>query len=344
MGEWPLRRLVPALAAVLVGGLLAGCSGDSTASRMHVLRIGVPVHELVWDDQAGVFVGLTQDDRHLVRLDPSGHMKLSAALSDVGENVAVSPDGSKAYLPQPALNRVATFAVSDLRQTGTLRVGTQPSLVDVADHADALLALSANGTTVSGVDLSDHTGIPSTTVDAGPHAELDAGVRDRRVGFHVIGSHDVALYQSGTFSAQRPERKGTVPVVGGPSAGDFVKDTQAYIAVRGTGRIVVVDETRTLDGLHIVARADVGEPVREIGVDDNRVYAATDNKLVIFETNNFVGFANGKLPVLRTIHYRHALPAKVRSAPLAGLVVGDTGAYLEFEHQPYLLRVEAPSV
>lgn len=337
-----LLALVPVAAL-----LLAGCADDTASAKAVLIRIGAPVSEPTWSGPDSVLLGLTTDDR-LAAISMSGttaRTRLSAPLHDAGENVAASDTESVAYLPQPKLDRVAVVTLDGMRVTHTLHIGSQPSYLALAPHASVLLALSDNGATVAGLDLNTHR-VRTERVNAGPDAEIDASDRDRRVEFHVVGPAGIQLYRGDVLSAEQPESQGSLPIDGGKSAADLFATTRVYSAVRGTDRLVVVDQTRTLDGLQRVASADVGQPVRYVAVDQNRVYAATNSTLVVYATNSFVGYPDGALPLVSTINYRQSLkdhPALAKAA-LSGLATGGGRVYLTFAHEPYLLSIAAPNV
>lgn len=337
-----------AIASIAVAAVvLTGCVGDAGEAGPVVVRIGAPVSEPTWSGPEDALVGITGDDR-LATISVSGstaRTRLTAPLHDAGENVVTGDSSALAYLPQPKLDRVAVISLDGMRVTGTLHIGAQPSYVALAPHASVLLALSEDGATVTGLDLNTHRS-RTERVNAGPDAEIDASDRDRRVEYHVVGPAGIALYRGDVLSAEDPEMEGRLPVDGGKSAVDLFATTRVYSAVRGTDRLVAVDQTRTFDRLELVASARLGQPVRYVAVDQNRVYAVTENKLVVYATDSFVGYQNGTLPLITTIHYRRSLaghPALAK-AVVSGLTTGGGRVYLTFAGQPYLLSIAAPDV
>lgn len=342
---WRKGAVVLASIAIAAGSV-AGCAGRSAAGPV-LVRIGAPVSDPTWSGPDGDLVAIATDHR-LASITVSGtsaHTRLTAPLGDAGKNVATSDSSSIAYLPQPDRGRVAVVSLDTMRVTDTLRVGPRPSTVALAPHASVLLALSADGATVSGIDLHTHR-TRTERVNAGPNAEIDASDRDRRVEFHVVGPHGVALYRGDVLSAEDPASEGRLPIDGGSSASDLFATSRVYAAVRGTDRLVAVDQKRTFDGLQLVASTQLAQPVRYVAVDQNRIYAATDSRLVVYATNSFVGYPDGTFPRITTIDYRRLLaghPALANAAP-SGLTTGNGRVYLTFAGQPYLLSMAAPNV
>ena len=92
------------------------------------------------------------------------------------------------------------------------------------------------------------------------------------------------------------------------SAGDGTAVTRSYVARRNDDIIYVVDLRRSTEGLRVRAATRLPSPIRRIGTDDTRIYAATDREVVVLETNSFMRFEQDKIPVLRITNYRTALP------------------------------------
>lgn len=345
------RRLV--LAVGVGASLLTACSagGAPVGPPVTVLHVDAPLHEPVWSDAQNAVLALTDDGR-VARLAPPATASpdgtttamaemLSAPFADVGENLAPGPDGGNlVYLPQPRLGRLTVVDARTLQPVAALPAGPSPSYVDVDVGSRTVMALSEDRSTVTGVDLHDNTVSTSQVVDRDPEAEIDAGQRGRRIDYYLAGPDGVAFYK-GAPSAVREE--GRLSVRAEKTAGDLIKSSRLYIAERDTGRVVAVDQTRGLDGLEEVGHADLGQPVRHVGVDETHLYAATDHKLAIFETDTFTGYRNGTIPLVETVDLDRQLPPSLRDTPVSGLTVGRTHVYLTLEDQPFVLSVATPS-
>lgn len=289
------RRALALCAAGLV--VLAGCAAQGTSSAaapLAVLRIDAPVHEPVWSQGAHAVLALTDDGR-VARITPDptaadgvvAQSTLSGPLGEVGENIATDPvHPTMAYVAQPRLGRVAAIDVTDLRQVATFPLGPSPSYLATDDGSQELLALSEDRTTVSGVNLEDRSVLPPQAVRAGADAELDGPARGRLVEYHVVGPDRIAHYKGAPGSVTD---KGEIDVRADKSAGDKVKIDRLYVAERGTDRLLAVETPPDHDGLAVVAQQSMGAPVREVGTDETRVYAVTDDALIVLEANSFRG-------------------------------------------------------
>ena len=84
--------------------------------------------------------------------------------------------------------------------------------------------------------------------------------------------------------------------------------TRSYVARRDDDMLYAVDSRRSGEGLTVLAVTQLPSPIRRIGTDDTRIYAATDREVVVLETNAVTGYPHDTIPVLRTTNYRTALP------------------------------------
>lgn len=263
---------------------------------------------------------------------------LSSPFSSLGRDIAINRENENlVYVPEPATGVVAELDVRDLRRAGTLHVGNAPDYLATDEGANVLLALSADGSTVTGVSLRTGAVLTTQRVDAGSAAEIEGPARERLIEYHVVSTAGVVHYLD-------KKRVGAFAVDAGESAGDQIKVTRLYVAERGTDRLLALDSGRTGDGMLLVGSAELGAPVEEVGTDAYRIYAATDTQLVVLRSNTFRGYSGGRIPVLASIPYRSALPADARGAAVDGLVVGRDRVYLSFAGQPYLLAIAKPDV
>lgn len=348
------RRTI-ALAAVVLP-LLAGCSASGASlapeARVTTLKTDAPVHDPVWSDNERVLLVLTEGTSRIAKIDPSGKSSespgtaqttLSGRFPDVGENIVTSPTGNDVvYLPQPKRDRVAVVGVENLRQVKTLRAGPAPSFVAKDSGSKVLLALSEDGSTVTKVDLQNSTVLPSEDVQAGPEAELDGPKRGRRIEYHVAGPAGIAHYKGAPMSVTKKDEIG---ISAEKTAGDQVKASRLYVAEKGTDRLLAVETAPSGNSMEVVAQTRLGEPVHHLGVDETRVYAATEHKLVVFETNSFEGYENHRFTTVETIDFRAALRTEaLKKAPLSGLAVGPDRVYLTLEGQPHVVSVAKPDL
>lgn len=335
-----------ALAAVGLA-VLVGCStahGSPTTASPVAVRIGAAVREPLWSDQERALFALTGEHR-IAKIEPltpsTARTTLSAPFPDVGEDLANRVTEGGVYLPQPQLGRIAVIRGTDLRQIATLPAGPAPSYLALDSGSDDLLALSADRASVTPVDLHDDTVLPATDVHAGPAAAVDGSKRGRRIDYHLAGPRGITHYEGSPGSVRQ---QGTISISAETAASDLSKPSRLYVAQRGTDRLLAVDSQRTEHGLEVVAQARLGEPVRYLGVDETRIYAATEHELVVLKTNSFEGYHDQEFPIVTTIDFRSALPDAARDAALSGLAVGPDRVYLTLQDQPYLLSIVKPSI
>jgi hypothetical protein len=339
------------LAATTVGCETPPARASGIDAPVVTLPVAKPLDEPVWSDNKSVLLGLTADGR-VEKVDPSvppdagaqARSSLSAKLRDVGKNLSASPTGDNlVFVPQPELGTVAVVRVSDLRKARTLLIGPEPQYVSQDSGSKYMLAISRDGSMVTGVDLKHGAQkVTSTLVGAGKDAEVEAGKRGRRIDFYVFGSKGETYYKGDPHYVKFIGKK-SIPAETATS--DLVKSSRLYIARKDTNRLVAVDEKRSLHGLEVVGSATLDEPVKEIGLDRRRIYAATEHKLVVLRTKSFEGYQHGVIPVLTRIDYRSRLddPA-LRHAKLAGLAVGPDRVYLSFSGVPDVVSIAKPSM
>lgn len=335
-------------AAAALPVLLAGCSTagqGGTGPPVVVAHAGTTLHQPVWSPGARALIALTDDGR-VARIDPGGPDRpasstVSAPLGRLGENVVLDPDDpSKVLVARPDAGRVAVLDATDLRPAGAVAVGPAPDYLATDDGARTLLALSEDRTTVSAFDLGNERPLPPQTVHASPDAELDGAARGRPISYHVLGSDGITHFKGAPGPV---EETGRIDVRAGHSAGDEVKVDRVYVAERDTDRLLAVETPPDHEGLSVVAAADLGSPVRDVGTDETRVYAATDDAVTVFAADSFIGYPDGHLDRIATIPFRDALPdGPARGAPVSGLAVGPDHVWLTLDGQDVVVGVTEP--
>lgn len=346
-------RSAAALAAAALLGLLPACAAPGTRLAAEipvaVLRISAPIHQPVFSFGTDTLLGLTDDNR-IAKVDVPAQAAradapttFSPALDDIGRNITISPqDDSTAFVAQPASERVAVVDIDALQPIGTLTAGPQPSYLASDAGYEVLLALSADRSTVTAVDLHRNDVMGSQPVSGEPaQTTIEGSERGRVVEFHLVRPDGIAHYQGGRMPV---EKKADMGIGVEAAATDPVKVSRAYLAERGSDRLLAVD-TRGGSDLRVVGSAALGEQVREVAADHYRIYAATDTRLVVLASHAFEGYRDGRIPVLRSFEYRRELPLDTPGGvPLAGLAVGRDHVYLAVAGQPYLVQVAKPHV
>ncbi|MBP0457128.1 hypothetical protein [Streptomyces montanisoli] len=236
-----------------------------------------------------------------------------------------------------------------LRTERLLRAGQAPAFVSADAGAKVLLALSEDGSLVTGLDLQRSPGQQQRVVvrrrvalGPGPDREVDGPARNRVIEFHTIGPRRVSHYEG---DAGQVRETASIPFQARAATGDLVKVSRLYAAEKGTDRLVAIDVAPGGDELRLVAQARLGEPVLYLGADENRLYAVTRDRLVVLKTNSFEGFEGGRFTVLATIDLRTALRgSRVRNAPVSGIAVGPDRVYLTVQGRPYVLSIAKPDL
>lgn len=343
LGAWTVTVILAGSA------LLTGCSaggGSSGGEKVTALKVRAPVEEPTWDRDKGVLLALAQDEPRIVKIDPeTGRSALSGTFEDVGENLAISarPTGN-VYLPQPKLGRVAVINVDSLRKVKTFKAGPSPTWVATDVGSEILFALSEDGSTVTGVNLENFEPLlpPVKEVDAGKEGELEGPARGLAPDFFVAGPKGIALYEGHPTPLEKVDH---IKISASAVAGDLVKVSRVYVGEKGTDRLLAVELNPENEHLEVAAKKTLGEPVEYVAADEKRVYAATEDKLVVLKTENFEGFDNKGFEVVDTIDFRRQLKQKaLKNAPLSGMAVGPTSkeVYLTLKGVPYVLSVDKP--
>jgi hypothetical protein len=329
---------------VVASVMAVGCSAPGTAlektPEVSTLTAGTVVRDPVWSYRLHALVGLTGDGRLAEITDPlgPGHAttRLSAPIA-AGRNLQISrKDDRHVFVPQPERGKVAVVDLETLRQVDEFDAGPAPAYLSEDSGMRVLLALSADGSSVTPVDEYGFRKLPTATIDGGPADRIDGANRGRDIEYHVYGPAGIRYYAG---PSSPPHELGSLPMGVAASAGDGTAVTRSYVASRDDDVLYVVDLRRSREGLRVRAATRLPSPIRRIGTDDTRIYAATDQEVAVLETNSFMRFEQDKIPVLRITNYRAALPESQRWAPLSGMALGPHRVYLTFKGTPLVVSV-----
>jgi hypothetical protein len=336
----------------MVGGVLVatGCSAPGasmeSAPEVALWSVRAVLHEPVWSYHIHALVALTDDNR-VAEVTTGAHdrdakTRLSMPMA-VGRNLQISQkDDRVVFVPQPQRGRVATVDLESLRQVQDFDAGPAPAYLSEDAGLRILLALSADGRSVTPVDQYGFRKLPTAGIPGDPADSIDGANRGRKIDYHVYGSSGIRYYEG--FSSP-PQERGSLAIDVAVSAGDGTADTRNYVAGHDSNLLYAVDSRRGGRGLQVLASARLPSPIRDLGTDDTRIYAATDNELVVLETNSFTGFAQQKIPVIRVINYRAPLPGgTVGSARLSGMAIGPHRVYLTLTDTPFVVSVAKPQL
>jgi hypothetical protein len=350
------RILTAAGAALLSLSILAGCgaangaSEGSSGANVELLRTDSPMRAPTWVPKEGILLALSEDGRELVRLDPdagtrpaedSGRLAVirSKSLKDAGENLAPDPRKlNDVYLPQPSMNRVVLVGADTLRMKGSLEAGGAPEWAAVHPGSKSLLALSEDGSNVTGVSLDEGKRTFSVRVEAGKDAFLEVPEKGIEPAFYVVDPGGVAFYSGYPPEHQVGKRIGVEEEA-------FTLDDDAaeriYVGEpSGEVDLIEGDPQEELEGrLLVEKKLDLGEPAEYLQsriAEELLVYAVTESKVIAikYDTMQIVG----------SIDFRRYLEQKsLQEAKVSGMTVGEKKVYLTLEGEPYVLSVKKPS-
>lgn len=305
--------------------------------------VGAAMHDPVWSYRDNALLGLT-DDHRLAAVTYTGpgsaHTRLSAPMGS-GRNVQISQkDDRHVFVPQPERGNVAVVDIATLRPIAEFDAGPAPSYLAEDAGMRVLLALAADGSSVTPVDQYGFRKLPTATYP-GERADTIIGAnRGREIDYHLYGRSGIRYYEG---ASSPPEEQGSLSMAVAAAAGDGASAERSYVAGHDDNMLYAIDSRHGEEGLEVLARTRLSSPIRYLGTDDTRIYAATDHDVAVLETASFTGFPNGTIPLIRTIDYRAGLPTgPVASAPLSGMAIGPKRVYLTLRGQPYVVSVAKP--
>lgn len=342
------RRLLPRQCRVMVIAssiVVASCSAPGSAleksPEVTVATAGAALRAPVWSYRSDALVALTDDDRVAAITDPSGHAvtRQSSPIA-AGRNLQISrKDDRHVFVPEPGRGKVAVIALDTLNQIDEFDAGPAPAYLAEDSGMRMLLALSADGSSVTPIDEHGFQKLPTAAITGDPADSINGSNRGREIEYHAFGRSGIRYYKG---PSSPPEERGSLAINVGPWAGDGTAVTRSYVAGRDEDILHAVDSRRGGQGMVILATARLSSPIRQIGTDDTRIYAATDNEVAVLETNDVTGYPEHVIPLLRTINYRAVLPEGQRSVPLSGMAIGPHRVYLTFLGTPVVVSVAKP--
>jgi hypothetical protein len=337
-GGWRWQALLAA-SVVVAGGCSAPGSAAEQSPEVAVLTAGATLHNPVWSYRESALVGLTGDGRIAEISDVlSGHAttRLSSPLSP-GRNLQISRKNEQhVFVPQPQRGKVAVLDLGTLRTVNEFDAGPAPAYLSEDAGMRVLLALSADGSSVTPVDEYGFQKLPTAHVGGDSADILDGSNRGRNIEYHLCGRSGVRYFKG---HSSPPDEHGSLSMDVAVSAGDTTATTRSYVARPDDDTLYVVDVRRSGTGMRVRAATRLPSPIRRIGSDESRIYVATDQEVATLETNSFMRFEDDKIPVLRITNYRAALPESLRSAPVLGMAVGPHRVFLTFAGTPVVVSV-----
>ncbi|MCV7258073.1 hypothetical protein [Mycobacterium shimoidei] len=336
-----------AAVAVVVGGCSSPQQPESTP-EVTLVEVGAALHSPIWSYGDHTLLALT-DDRRLAKISGAessaavhtAQTALSTPL-DAGRNLQISQmDDRYVYVPEPRRNRVAVVDIASLQSVGDFDAGPAPDYLSEDAGMRILLALSADGSSVTPVEEHGYRKLATADITGGRADSIDGSNRGRLIDYHVYGPSGIRYYKG---PSSPPEERGALAMDVAASAGNSTKVTRIYVADHRHGLLSAIDSRREGQGMELVGQAQVSSsPIRYIGTDDTRIYAVTDHELVTLEIASFAGYPNYKMNVIHTVDYRSNLPAgQAKSAALSGIAVGPHRVFLTLRGTNYVVGVAKP--
>jgi hypothetical protein len=328
--------------------MAAGCSapGASLENTPEVTfsSVGAILHDPVWSYRSQALVALT-DDHRLAEITGSLNSagvktRLSTPMA-AGRNLQISQrDDRQVFVPQPGRGKVAVADLATLRQVGEFDSGPAPAYLSQDAGLRVLLALSADGSSVTPVDQYGYRKLKTAKVIGEPADTIDGANRGRSIDYHLYGPSGIRYFRS---PSSPPEEHGSLHMDVAVSAGDGAQVTRSYVAGRNDDVLYAVDSRPGGEGLQVLASARLPSAIRYLGTDDSRIYAATDREVVVLETDTFTGYPHRTIPVIRVTNYRAGLPdGPGQSAPLSGMAIGPHRVFLTMSGTPHVISVAKP--
>lgn len=180
-GRWtrPLRRLgvvgAPVQAVIVAAGCSAAGASLESAPAVLVWSVGAALHRPVWSYRM-----------HTAEVRPGAHRddaktRLSAPLA-MGRNLQISrKDDRVVFVLQPGRGRVAVVDLDSLRQVADFDAGPAPAYLTEDAALPVLLALSADGRSVTPVDQYGFRKLPTAGISGAPADTIDGANRGREM-------------------------------------------------------------------------------------------------------------------------------------------------------------------
>lgn len=337
-GVWRWQALL-AVSVVVAGGCSPPGRSAEESPEVVVATAGATLHDPVWSYRDDALVGPTGDGRIAEIADVlSSHAttRLSQPLSP-GRNLQISRKNEQhVFVPEPQRNKVAVLDLGTMRTVDEFDAGPAPAYLSEDAGMRVLLALSADGSSVTPVDEYGFQKLPAAHIAGDPADVLDGSNRGRNIEYHICGPSGVRYFNG---HSSPPEEHGSMAMDVAVSAGDTTATTRTYVARPNDDTLYVIDVLRTGTGMRVRAATRLPSPIRRIGSDESRIYVATDQEVATLETNSFMRFEDDKIPVLRITNYRAALPESQRSAPVSGMALGPHRVFLTFKGTPLVVSV-----
>ena len=115
-----------------------------------------------------------------------------------------------------------------------------------------LLALSADGRSVTPVDQYGLRKLPTARIPNDPADSIDGANRGREIDYHLYGPSGIRYYEG---PSSPPEEQGSLHMDVAVSAGDGTAVERSYVAGHDSNVLYALDSRRGEDGLQVLGSA-----------------------------------------------------------------------------------------
>jgi len=170
-------------------------------------------------------------------------------------------------VPQPERGRVAVVELDSLRQVDDFDAGPAPAYLSEDAGMRILLALSADGMSVTPLDQYGFRKLPTAAITGDPADSIDGANRGREIDYHLYGPSGIRYYEG---PSPPPELSGSLAMDVAVSAGDDTTVERSYVAGHDDNMLYAVDSRHGENGLQVLARNQLPSPIRCLGTDDTQ--------------------------------------------------------------------------
>jgi hypothetical protein len=231
-------------------GLFGAGASLESAPEVTLRSVGAALHDPVWSYRTHALVALTDDHRLAEITDPlsPGNAKtLLSAPMGAGRSLQISQkDDRHVFVPQPERGKVSVVDLATLRQVDDFDAGPAPAYLSEDAGMRILLAVSADGTSVTPVDQYGFRKLPTAQITGDPAETIDGDNRGREIDYHLYGPSGIRYYKG---PSSPPEERGSLRMDVAVSAGDGTQVTRSYVASRNDNVLYAVDSGRGGEGL-----------------------------------------------------------------------------------------------
>jgi YVTN family beta-propeller protein len=300
------------LTAIVFAATLTGCSGISSSSTARVSPSPTPIASPTPTPNANATttVYATDGSGSLFIFNPKDQSMVSVSVPGAPAGIAVTPDGSMAYITEETADSVEVLDIRQRMVLGHIAVGSMPMAVAVSPDGRFAYVANANSGTVSVIDTASSTVVNTINTDSAPWT-LAFSADGAQVyvtllafdGAHIGGPHPENTTVVIDAASQTISKK--IPLVTGSSLAASPTRPEMYLVGGGFG--VAVIDTNT------------NEVVSQISLDngdETAVAVSADGKLIYTTEHGMIDIGH-EVPPLPTVPSTVYVISADQRAPIA---------------------------